>query len=319
MMLQGSLIGTLRQQFEKGVERRPINPLPLAWPGRSTFDTPPASGLRVTWMGHSSMLIEIGGITMLVDPVWSKRASPTQFAGPLRFHAPPAPLAEIPIPDIVLLTHDHFDHLDEPTIRTLARGSSRFVAPLGLGRTLERWGITADRIDELDWWEELTIPGTDCTLVALPARHYSGRSLFRRSRSLWASWAIMTPGHRVFMGCDSGPYAGMAEFGEKLGPFDLAIMPIGQYGSAWPDIHVTPEQALEEFHMLRARALLPIHWGTFPLAFHPWHEPIERLIMASSGETILTPRLGEPIEPTEGERGSGWWRSVAVARITPPS
>ena len=151
------------------------------------------------------MLIEIAGITMLVDPVWSERASPVGFAGPRRFHPPPAPLAELPEPDVVLLTHDHFDHLDEPTIRLLARGASRFILPLGLGTPLERWGARHEMIMELDWWEERTIPGTDCRLVALPARHYSGRSLFRRSRSLWASWAIVTPDHRVFMGCDSGP------------------------------------------------------------------------------------------------------------------
>ena len=219
-------------------------------------------------------------------------------------------VTELPEPDVVLLTHDHFDHLDEPTIRLLARGASRFILPLGLGTPLERWGARHEMIMELDWWEERTIPGTDCRLVALPARHYSGRSLFRRSRSLWASWAIVTPDHRVFMGCDSGPYAEMAEFGERLGPFDLAIMPIGQYGEAWPDIHVTPEQALEEFHMLRAGALLPVHWGTFPLAFHAWQEPVERLLAAASGETIITPRLGEPVEPTTGTSGSRWWRGT---------
>jgi L-ascorbate metabolism protein UlaG (beta-lactamase superfamily) len=283
---------------------------------------------RVTWFGHSSMRLEIGGLDVLIDPVWGERASPVSWAGPRRWYAPPITLDDLPLPDVVVISHDHYDHLDQRTIVALAarhamqraanhaahRGSRalRFLVPLGVGAHLEHWGIAPEQITECDWWESQQIGGV--TFTCAPARHASGRSLLDRDATLWASWAITTVAHRVFYSGDSGMTSMFHDIGERLGPFDLTLMQIGAYDRGWPDWHLAPEQAVTAQEALRGSAMLPVHWGLFNLAYHAWDDPIERLLAAHAGSRVmreyplLTPRPGETIGIDETRTTRAWWR-----------
>ena len=312
--LPGSFWRTVKLQFSGDQQRLPPAAIPIVAGTRETYASLPASGLRATWLGHSSTLIEIDGVRVLTDPVWGERASPSTWVGPRRFHPPPLPLAELPQIDGVVISHDHYDHLDMPTIRALAADSAqpqlRFVVPLGIGAHLERWGIAPDRIVELDWSESTTVG--PLTLTATPARHFSGRGLWDRNHTLWASWSVAGPRHRVFHSGDTGPFAGFAAIGDAYGPFDLTLVKIGAYDELWPDIHLNPEQAVDAHTRLRGSLLLPIHWGTYNLAFHAWDEPAERVTAAaiSGGARLVMPRPGESIEPERAPPVRPWWRDV---------
>lgn len=309
MMTAGSSLPMLKQQLRGTQQRRPPQPLPVVWPGPAAHQTPPASGLRVTWLGHSSLLIELDGLTILSDPVWAERLSPVPGFGPRRFHAPPIPLEQLPEPDLVLISHDHYDHLDRRVIRWLADKRMPFVTALGVGRLLERWGIAAHRIHELDWWDERELHALGLKLAAVPAQHFSGRML-RRNTSLWSSWVLLKGDHRIYIGCDSGMFSGFATIGERYGPFEFASLEMAQYGEWWPDVHMQPEQAIEAAQALRASVVLPVHWGTYCLSFHAWDEPIERMVAAAEaqGVALMTPRLGEPVEPAQARDLPLWWR-----------
>jgi L-ascorbate metabolism protein UlaG (beta-lactamase superfamily) len=324
--LPGTMGWTLRHQLLGKEQREPPAPLPIVRPDPTAHARPPASGLRATWLGHSTVLLEIDGLTILTDPVWAERASPFRWAGPRRFHPPPLALAMLPAIDVVLLSHDHYDHLDMDAIRSLAshahQRNARFVAPLGLGAHLERWGVDEARIVELDWWDSAGIPtasGDVLSITATPARHFSGRGIRdtfgRGNPTLWASFAIATAKHRVFFSGDTGQWDGFTRVGEELGPFDLAMVKIGAYGPTWPDIHLDPEQAVHVTRHVKARVLLPIHWGTFNLAFHAWDEPAERVVVAAreAGVTLAMPRPGESFEPASPPAVQEWWRSVGAA------
>lgn len=313
-MVPNSTLDMLQKQFTGREQRYPPGPLPLAWPGAHAHAQPPDSGLRVTWLGHSTLLLELDGVVILSDPVWAARVSPVSFVGPRRFHPPPIPLDQLPRPDLILISHDHYDHLDRQTIRYFARDTMPFVTALGVGAHLEAWGIGAGRIHELDWGEELALPALGLTINAVPAQHFSGRGL-RRNATLWSSWVVSSAARRIFVGCDSGLFDGFAEIGERYGPFDLASLEIAQYGAGWPHIHMTPEQSIAACLALRANVLLPVHWGTFCLSFHAWDEPIERLLAAAAEHKlrVITPQLGEPVEPASGADQTPWWRSVSAA------
>jgi L-ascorbate metabolism protein UlaG (beta-lactamase superfamily) len=293
-------------------QRNPPAPVPTRALTRASFATPPASGLRATWLGHSTVLVEIDGAKLLFDPVWARRASPSRIVGPRRFFDVPLPVAEMPPLDAVVASHDHYDHLDRDVVKALAKAQPtlRFIVPLGVGAHLEKWGVGPERITDLDWWESVTLGAL--TLTATPARHFSGRGLSDKDHTLWASWSVKGTKHSVFHSGDTGPFAGFADIGSRHGPFDLTLMKIGAYGEGWPDIHVTPEQAVEAHVTLRGRSLLPIHWGTFNLAFHAWDEPAERVVVAAvkSGTKLFIPRPGESIEPDSAARLDYWWRSV---------
>jgi L-ascorbate metabolism protein UlaG (beta-lactamase superfamily) len=303
---------TLRDFLHPDENRVPASPLPLVnplpvWHKRAT------SGLRVTWMGHSSLLIEIDGARFLTDPVWSARASPLRFAGPKRFHPPIAPLAALPVLDAILLSHDHYDHLDRPTIVALARAQPRaaIITSLGVGERLERWGLPAKRITELDWWETIHVKGV--AITASPAQHFSGRGIRDRNTTLWSSLHLRSARHSFFFGADSGLTQEYREIATRLGPFDMVALEIGAYHPAWGDIHMGPENAIKAYQMLGSGAFLPIHWATFNLAIHPWSEPAETLVRlgTAAGVPLVMPKLGAPIEPVHGAAIDPWWRGVS--------
>ena len=291
--------------------RRPKRPVPVVYRDPAHYLAPPASGLRVTWLGHSTVLLEVDGRRFLTDPVWSRRASPSPIAGPRRFFDVPLPLSELPRLDAVILSHDHYDHLDLRTIRRLAasgtQGRAIFVTPLGVGAHLERWGVAPRRIVELDWWERTVVRGV--TLVATPARHGSGRGLTDRDTTLWAGWAILGPRHRAYFSGDSGYAPTFAEIGRRFGPFDVTMIESGAYNAAWADFHMGPEQAVQAHRDLRGRVLMPIHWGTFVLAPHGWTEPAERVRAAAGqrGVTAVIPRPGQSFEPASPPALTRWW------------
>lgn len=305
---------TLREFFTERGRRVPGAPLPSTDP-RETWRRAPGSGLRATWLGHSTVLLEIDGARILTDPVWGPRASPTRFLGPKRFQPVPVSLAQLPPIDAIVISHDHYDHLDYPTIRALRRSNVPFVTTLGVGAHLERWGIPAGRITELDWWETHRVAGTGVEVTAAPAQHFSGRGLRDRNATLWASMAIRGPRHAVFFSGDTGLTTEYAAIRERLGPFDLVMLEIGAFHPSWGDIHLGPDNALEAHTLLGGGVLLPVHWGTFALAMHDWDDPIERLVAqgAKRDVQLLLPRLGESVEPRQQRRLLPWWREVASA------
>jgi L-ascorbate metabolism protein UlaG (beta-lactamase superfamily) len=281
----------------------------------------PASGLRATWLGHSTVLLEIGGFRILTDPVWGQRASPSQLAGPKRFQPVPVPLRAMPPLDLVLVSHDHYDHLDYPTIRELAKRDVPFVTSLGVGAHLEAWGVRPERIVELDWWESCEVPDTGLSITAAPSQHFSGRGLHDRNATLWSSLVIRSPRHAVFFSGDTGLTTEYQVIRERLGPFDLVMLEVGAFHPSWGDIHLGPENALEALALLGGGAFLPVHWGTFSLAMHAWDQPAEKLLELGpkKGARLVMPRLGEPVEPAHAEDVEPWWRIVdATARKPEP-
>lgn len=283
---------------------------------RSDFLTPPRTGLRITWLGHSSTLVEIDGRRILTDPIFSKRAGPFSFAGPRRFHDNPLPLDELPTLDAVIISHDHYDHLDRRTVTALSAREIPFVVPLGVGAHLEKWGVPAEQITELDWWGHARVG--NLILVATPARHFSGRSLSMsdRNRTLWAGWALIGPEHRVFFSGDTAMFPGFEEIARRLGPFDATLIEVGAYNAMWADVHLGPEQAVAAHRMLRGKLMIPIHWGTFDLALHPWTEPVERVLVAAQRQQVqvAVPRPGQRIEPALAPEVARWWPTLPWTR-----
>ena len=301
--------------FLCGGERRvPRGPLPSMNP-LDAWAKAPASGLRATWLGHSTVLIEIDGLRVLTDPVWGPRASPARFAGPRRFQPVPVSLRALPAVDLVIISHDHYDHLDYPTIRKLARHDVPFVTSLGVGAHLEAWGIQPERIVELDWWETHQVPNRGLSVTAAPSQHFSGRTPGSRNTTSWSSFVIRSPRHAVFFSADTGLTTEYAAIRERLGPFDLVMLEVGAFHPAWGDMHLGPEHALEAFTLLGSGVFLPVHWGTFSLAMHAWDQPAEVLLELAPkmGAQLVMPRLGEPVEPAHAESVVPWWRSVDAA------
>lgn len=307
-------------EFLCGSPRRvPRAPLPSVDP-RETWLRPPDTGLRATWLGHSTVLIEIDGLRVLTDPVWGPRASPSRIAGPKRFQPVPVALRAMPPIDLVLVSHDHYDHLDYSTIRELARMGVPFVTSLGVGAHLEAFGVAPQRITELDWWESHMLPGSELRITAAPSQHFSGRGLKDRNATLWSSLAIRTPRHSVFFSGDTGLTTEYATIRERLGPFDLVMLEVGAFHPSWGDIHLGPENALQAHALLGGGAFLPVHWGTFALAVHDWDEPAETLLALApkQGAQLVMPRLGEAVEPARAEGVVPWWREVDARPVEAP-
>ena len=302
-------LGALRHGLSSVADNEPSAPVPVARTDPAVLAVAPASGLRVTWFGHSSTLLEVDGQRLLTDPIWSDRASPVEWIGPRRWYPPTIALAQLPSIDAVLISHDHYDHLDWPTIVAMRAWKNVFIVPLGIGAHLARWGIPAERIVELDWWQSTRVGALTVTLV--PARHASGRVNPRGDLTLWGGFALVGEHHRVYYSGDTGLFDQMAEIGRRFGPFDLALIEAGQYDAAWPDWHLGPEQAVLSAQRVGAKALIPVHWGLFRLAPHGWTEPVERVLAAArcTDLAVVTPRPGHSIEPTALQPGDSerWW------------
>jgi L-ascorbate metabolism protein UlaG (beta-lactamase superfamily) len=296
-----------------GKERRkPRLAVPVVAPSPADLAAPPADGLRLTWLGHATALVELEGKRVLFDPVWSERVSPSQSFGPRRLHPVPLALDALPPLDAVVISHDHYDHLDMRTIRRLAASRQvPFLVPLGVGAHLERWGIPPERIVELDWEESATLAGLAFTATA--ARHFSGRRRPGENGTLWASWVVAGRDRRVFYTGDSGYFDGYAAIGAAHGPFDATLIQVGAYSPYWPDIHMTPEEGVATHLAVGGGLLVPVHWGTFNLALHSWSEPVERVLKdaAERGVRVAVPRPGQLLDLDDVPRSDNWWRAVA--------
>jgi L-ascorbate metabolism protein UlaG (beta-lactamase superfamily) len=305
--VKGGMLKIMWQFLTVKEEREPKVPIGPFHTDVAVYNHPPASGLRITWMGHSSLLIEIDGKRILTDPVWGPRASFSKYVGPKRFFEPPIALNHLPELDAIILSHDHYDHLDYPTITKLTHLDTPIFCSLGVGPIIEKWGIAKSRITEMNWGDKGTV-GNDLSITATPARHFSGRGITNRQHTLWSSWVIKGHTHNIFFGADSGWFPGFKDIGDQFGPFDLTMLEIGAYGAGWPDIHMGPDNATNAHLALRGKLMMPIHWATFNLALHPWKEPVERLLNYAREKNIdlVLPKPGQPTE-ISGPYNSLWW------------
>lgn len=296
------------QWFTGKEQREPESPLPIIPLNQDFFSDMSEQGLQLTWLGHNTALIEIDGLRILTDPVWAERYSPSSLWGPKRFHEPPIALADLPPIDAVIISHDHFDHLDKDAVIALNSGNTVFFAPLGVGAHLEGWGVAPVNVRELDWWEETTFK--NMTIAATPGVHFSGRRTPGSDNTLWATWSIIGPKHRVFYGGDTGMMDDFTAIGQKYGPYDISLIPIGAYDELWKEIHLNPEQGVRAHQMIGGGIMIPIHWGTFNLAFHDWFEPPERLVKAAAaaGIALVIPKAGQSVTPDSVPELVTWWR-----------
>ncbi|QNN46002.1 MBL fold metallo-hydrolase [Thermomonas brevis] len=294
--------------FNKPKDTEPHAPIPVRRLTRAELDAAPDRSLYR--LGHSTILMKLRGRWWITDPVFAERASPVQWFGPKRFHAPPIALDDLPPIRGVLLSHDHYDHLDKAAVRALAKKADLFLAPLGVGDRLASWGVPEAKIRQFDWWQETGIDGL--TLAFTPTQHFSGRGIRDGDRTLWGSWVIVDGDRRVYFSGDSGYFDGFAEIGRRYGPFDLAMMETGAYNEQWPYVHMQPAQTVRAFRDVRGMWLLPIHNGTFDLAMHPWHEPFDEVlrIAEAQGIRVATPVMGERIDLDAPQPGERWWRGV---------
>ncbi|RYY92064.1 MAG: MBL fold metallo-hydrolase, partial [Comamonadaceae bacterium] len=261
-------------------------------------------------LGHSSHLLKLRGKWWLIDPVFGERVSPLSWVGPKRFHAPPMTLEDLPQIEGLVLSHDHYDHLDVPTIEALKNRVQRYFVPLGVGQRLRDWGVPPDRIEEMDWWDERK--WGDVVVTAAPAQHFSGRTLWDRNRTLWASWSLRSGTERIFYSGDTGYFPGFTEIGKRLGPFDIALMENGAYDTYWPAVHMSPEETVQAFQELGARTLWLVHNSTFDLAFHTWRDPLERAaaLAQQRGIALATPEIGEVFTLGKPRENRRWWEGL---------
>ena len=294
--------------FFTGNARTPDQALPIQPVDLTHFTQLNHDQLNVTWLGHSSLLINMDGYKIVTDPVFEKRVS---VLGPTRFNGEvPVKIEALPEVDAVIISHDHYDHLNKYSLRKLNAKTAKFIVPLAVGARMVKWGIPREKIIELDWWEDYF--NKDLMVVATPSQHFSGRGLTDRNRTLWASWVIITPRHRVFFSGDSGYFDGFKLIGNKYGPFDMTFIECGAYNTAWSDVHMFPEQTVQAHKDLKGKILHPIHWGTFNLALHPWYEPMERLTDAASvqGISTVTPVVGETTRYGRYLPQARWWQQA---------
>ncbi|MCO7225638.1 MBL fold metallo-hydrolase [Pleionea sp. CnH1-48] len=304
-----------RYMFEKRESPAPISDIPLHKLDFAQLTALPNDRISVIRLGHSSIMLKVNGDFWLLDPVFSERASPFSFAGPKRFHQLPIDLTELPDIKGVIISHNHYDHMDEKTLKLLSQKVEHFLVPLGNFAQLTKWGIDEFKIQELDWWQSTKIDGV--TLTATPAQHFSGRGLSDRDKTLWNSWVIKSQGQSVFFSGDTGYFDGFKTIGEMYGPFDITLMETGAYDAYWPDVHMTPEQTMQAHLDVRGKKLLPIHNGTFDLAFHDWDDPMESIVALADKfwVDLLTPIMGQPITlqdeaSLEEARDLYWWREA---------
>ena len=261
-------------------------------------------------LGHSTMLIKLGGAFYMTDPVFSERASPVQWAGPARFHKPPITIDDLPPIEAIILSHDHYDHLDHAAVLALAKKTQHFITPLGVGERLIEWGIPAAKVRQLDWWQSTQVAGVK--LIATPAQHFSGRSLADGNSTLWASWVIQHGDIKLFFSGDTGYFDGFKKIGDAHGPFDVAMIETGAYDAMWPDVHMQPEETMQAFIDLKGKTLMPVHNGTFDLGLHRWQEPFDRIfaLAQEKGVAMTTPQMGEQLDVRQPAPAVAWWSTV---------
>ena len=275
-------------------------------------------GLYVTWLGHSSFLMQIDGVRILIDPVLSNNISPVPLFGGRRFQKEaPVSAEELPFIDAVFISHNHYDHLDRRTIAKIEHKVGFFLAPLGVGAILREWGIDSAKVYEFTWWQEGILKGLSgktLKFACTPARHFSLRSPFDRNKTLWASWVFMGSAHKVFYSGDTSYEIHFKQIGHHYGPFDLNLMENGQYSIYWPSSHLMPEDGVKAHIDLKGKYMLPVHWGSFNLSIHDWWEPVERVSKEAleKGVNLLTPRVGQTLSIDESPVTSAWWRKFAT-------
>lgn len=297
-------------------QRRPETELPVLKPKLKDFlatsvTATDSDDIKVIWFGHSSFLLNFEGKIILVDPILSTYASPLPFVIG-RFQPAPLTLEELPPVDYVLISHDHYDHLDMATIKHFREKKTKFMVPLGVGAHLKGWGIDPAKIHEFDWWDRLNFAGVD--FIATPAQHFSGRSFSNRNSTLWSGWIIKSDQKRVFFSGDSGYDIHFKEIGEKYGPFDIAFIENGQYNVSWKEVHLMPEQGVQAFYDLKAKIYFPVHWGAFTLSLHPWFEPAEKVYQYSLARKfpIIIPNIGELVKVNQAYKTRPWWENFKV-------
>ncbi|MDX9880742.1 MAG: MBL fold metallo-hydrolase [Prolixibacteraceae bacterium] len=306
-----SFWAVMREFIRKTKGRTPGKAVP-AVPVDKNLVSRENKGIRVIWLGHSTTLIEMDGVLVLTDPVFSERTSPFSFAGTRRFDSVfHYDIENLPEPDLVIISHDHYDHLDRKTVLKLKDKKAHFVMPLGVGAHFDRWGFSSDRYTELDWDGEF-LWQNKLKITATPARHFTGRGLTDRFKTLWASWVLKSGDSSVFFSGDSGYFLGFKDIGSRFGPFDLCILECGQYNDGWPYIHMAPEETAQAHLDLKGKLLLPVHWGKFRLSLHHWTEPVERILKAASanGSRVTTPRIGEQIIIGKHTPQINWWSEI---------
>jgi len=311
--------------LNKPADTVPAAALPVDTLTRAQLEAAPDRSLFR--LGHSTILIKLRGGFWITDPVFAERASPVQWAGPKRFHAPPIALEDLPPLRGVILSHDHYDHLDRETVLKLAGTTSVFLTPLGVGDRLIEWGVNPAKVRQFDWWQSTTVDGIQFT--ATPAQHYSGRGLFDGNKTLWASWVIVDDAAgnsagrdlRLFFSGDTGYFDGFKEIGQRFGPFDVTMLETGAYNVGWAYIHMQPEETVQAHLDLRGRWLVPMHNGTFDLAMHGWTEPFERVQALAKDRSIplATPRMGERLDLGSPHETTRWWRVTDQVLTLAPS
>ncbi|MCM3132402.1 MBL fold metallo-hydrolase [Paenibacillus polysaccharolyticus] len=304
-----SLTSILRDSMRRHVERRPSGNIPMEHYQIATTEGV-AEHSQVTWFGHSAFLLEIEGHRLLFDPMLGNRPSPVSWVGTKRFRKDlPMQPENFPTLDAIVISHDHYDHLDASSIRKLKGKTNRFIVPLGVRKRLIKWGVPAGQITEHQWGDEFSFKGL--TFACAPARHFSGRGLFDRDSTLWCSWVIVGRKTKVFFSGDSGYGPHFKEIGSKYGPFDLTLMECGQYDERWSNIHMMPEETVQAHLDVGGNVLIPIHWGAFTLAYHAWNEPAERVTRAARAlnVSVITPVIGETVMLNSLARTTrSWWR-----------
>lgn len=314
-MIEGSYLGLIKESLLGRQVRVPPSPLPQAPRQSLDFGEPPKD-LQAVWLGHSTLLLEIEGKRFLIDPVLGSHASPVPVFGK-RFQAPLISREQMPRIDAILISHDHYDHLEKESMVYFAGKGIPIYVPLGVGGHLSGWGVNAAGIHEMDWWEETGFHGL--RLICTPAQHFSGRGILDGNKTLWASWSLIGKDSRVFYSGDGGYADCFKTIGDKLGPFDLTLMENGAYDKRWPNVHMFPEQVVRAHRDLRGKALMPVHWGMFNLANHDWHEPIHRITAEAKihGVRLMTPMIGQAVRPKEEQVFEAWWDRRALPVPSP--
>ena len=301
-------LGIIARYFkEKRINIEPAKPLPMQVLTKEILNNLSSNTVHIVKLGHSSMLLKVYGEYWLLDPVFSERASPFSFLGPKRFSPMPISIADLPVIDKILISHNHYDHLDKAAVKQLADKTKQFYVPLGVENDLKKWGISEEKISAFNWWQEQQ---TANALIAFtPTQHFSGRGLSDANNTLWGSWVIKTQENSIYFSGDSGYFAGFKEIGNKYGPFDLTLIETGAYDKDWADIHMTPEQSVQAHIDLLGKVMVPIHNSTFDLAFHSWTDPLERVTAASTANNVKlsTPQFGQLFTINDAPIVDKWW------------